>query len=82
MINHPIIDFEIVQECQRYSEEVAKGLKQRYVITTLDLGVCMKEFPLVWSNSKKYKNHIVMIGTFNLICAYFKIDRKRFEPQV
>ena len=39
MNNHPIIDFKIVQECLKYSEEFAKELIQRYVITTFDLGL-------------------------------------------
>ena len=46
VINHPITDFKAVQECLRYSEEASKEVGQRYVITTFDLVVCMKAYPL------------------------------------
>ena len=55
-INHPITDFKAVQECLRYLEEASKEIGQWYVITTLDLGVCMKAHPLLWRHPDKYKN--------------------------
>jgi hypothetical protein len=73
VINHPITDYKAVQECLRYAEEGTKKVGQTYVITTFDLGVCMKAYPLVFSRPIKYKNHIIMIGTFHIICAYFKM---------
>ena len=37
----------------------------------------MKALPLVWNDPEKYKNHIVMVGTFHLVCAYFKTVGKK-----
>ena len=72
VIQKPITEYSTVKEVLRYSEEASKEVGQSIVITTFDLGVCMKAYPLVWNSQKKYKNHIIMIGTFHLIMAYFK----------
>ncbi|MCG7882443.1 MAG: hypothetical protein JAY96_12745 [Candidatus Thiodiazotropha endolucinida] len=77
VINRPITEYKTVQECLRYAEEASKEVGQTYVITTFDLGVCMKAFPLIWNNPQKYANHIVMIGTFHLVCAYLKMLGKK-----
>jgi len=69
IIPHPITDIRAVQECLRYSEEASKEVGQCYVITTFDLGVCMKAYPLVWSNTRCYEDHIIMIRTFHLTCG-------------
>ena len=37
----------------------------------------MKALPLIWYDPDKYKNHIVMVGTFHLVCAYFKMVGKK-----
>ena len=40
----------------------------------------MKANPIIWRNPELYDNHIVMIGSFNLICAYQKmIGKKIYE---
>ena len=77
VINHPITDYSTVQECLRFAEEATKEVGQTYTITTFDLGVCMKALPLIWNDPEKYKNHIVMVGTFHLVCAYLKMVGKK-----
>ena len=57
LINHPITDNKAVQKCLSYSEEGGKEVGQAYVVTTFDLCVCMKAFPLIWTF--KYENHIL-----------------------
>lgn len=79
IIPYPITDIDAVAECLRYSEEGARQVGQRYVITTFDLGACMKALPLVWGNMQRYKDHIIMIGTFHLACAYMKMLGKKME---
>ena len=51
--------------------------KYKNAIATFDLGVGMKALPLIWNVPDKYKNHIVMVGTFHLVCAYFKMVGKK-----
>ena len=80
VIQKPITEYSTVQEVLRYSEEASKEVGQSIVITTFDLGVCMKAYALVWNSQEKYKNHIILIGTFHLIMAYCKmIERKMFR---
>lgn len=79
IIPHPITDIKAVAECLRYSEEASNEVGQEYVITTFDLGVCMKAYPLIWAAEKRYEKHIVMIGTFHLVCAYLKMLGKKME---
>lgn len=77
VINHPITEYRTVQECLRYAEEATKEVGQEYVVTTFDLGVCMKALPLIWNNTARYEKHIIMIGTFHLICAYLRMVGKK-----
>ena len=77
VIQKPITEYSTAQEFLQYSEEASKEVGQSIVITTFDLGVSMKAYPLVWNSQEKYKNHIIMIGTFHLILAYFKMIEKK-----
>ncbi|KAL5013682.1 hypothetical protein ScPMuIL_007952 [Solemya velum] len=77
VINHPITEYRTVQECLRYAEKATTEVEQEYVVTTFDLGVCMKALPLIWNTTVKYQKHIVMIGTFHLICAYLRMVGKK-----
>jgi hypothetical protein len=79
VIYQPITDNKAVQECLRYSEQGARKIGQKYVVTTFDLGVCMKAYPIIWNQSKKFEDHIIMIGTFHVVCAYFKMIGKKME---
>ena len=77
VINQPITDNKAVQECLRYSEQGAREVGQKYVVTTFDLSVCMKAYPIIWNQPKKFEDHIIMIGTFHVVCAYFKMIGKK-----
>ena len=79
VINCPITEYKAVQECLRYSEEATKEVGQRYTISSFDLGVCMKAYPLIWKNPERYKDHIVMIGSFHVVCAFMKMVGKKME---
>ena len=50
MINAPTTELATIQEAS--SAEAG----QEYTICTMDLGVCMKAYPLVWAEPAKYKN--------------------------
>ena len=39
----------------------------------------MKAYPLLWNNPKRYEKHIVLIGTFHLVCAYLKMVGKKMD---
>lgn len=47
VIPFPITDNKAVKECLRFSEEASLEVGQKYVITSFDLGVCMKAYLLV-----------------------------------
>ena len=47
VINSPITDYKTVQQCLEYAEAASREVGQDYVITTFDLGVCMKAYPLI-----------------------------------
>ncbi len=79
VINHPITDYKTVQECLRYAEKATQEVGQKYVITTFDLGVCMKAYPITWNSPKRYEKHIILIGTFHLACAYMRMIGVKME---
>ena len=79
VIPFPITDYATIAETLRFAEEASKEVGQKYAIVTYDLGVCLKAYPLIWNYSERYKNHIVMIGTFHIICAYMKMVAKKMK---
>ena len=64
-INEPITEYSAVAELLRLSAEATAEVGQKYVISTFDLGVCMKALPLIWKSPEQYKDHIVLIGQFH-----------------
>ena len=52
--SHPITEYKTVQEVLRYSEEATHEVGQEYIITTFDLGVCMKAYPIIWNSTLNY----------------------------
>jgi hypothetical protein len=57
----------------------SKGGKTKVYGNNFDLGVCMKAYPVIWNQPKKFEDHIIMIGTFNVVCTYFKMIGKKME---
>ena len=49
------------------------------MVTTFDLGVCIKAFPIILNHPIKYENHIIMIGTFHIVCTCLKMIGKKME---
>jgi hypothetical protein len=39
----------------------------------------MKAYPIIWNQPKRFEDHIIMIGTFHVVCAYFKMIGKKME---
>ena len=78
-IPHPITEYATVQETLKYTEEATKEVNQKNVITTYDWGFCMKAFPIIWNEPRKYKNHIIMIGSFHILCAYMKMIGNKMQ---
>ena len=39
----------------------------------------MKAYPIIWNNPERYQNHIILIGTFHLACAFMKMLGKKME---
>jgi hypothetical protein len=37
----------------------------------------MKAYPIIWNQPKKFEDHIIMIGTFHVVGAYFKMIGKK-----
>ena len=79
VINHPITDNATVQECLGVSREASTEAGQFYAVTTFDLGVCMKAYPIIWKNPNYYSDHIVLVGTFHLVSAYSKMIGKKMN---
>ena len=79
VIPRPITEYKTVQECLRYAESATAEVNQQYTITTFDLGVCMKAYPITWNNPERYQNHIILIGTFHLACAFMKMIGKKMD---
>ena len=77
VINQPITDYKTVQECLRFAEEATGEVGQKYVKTTFDLGVCMKAYPILWNWPERYSNHIVLLGSFHLACAFMNMIGKK-----
>ena len=63
----------------RVLKNASREVSQKYVVTTFDLGLCMKVYPIIWKSPDFYDDHIVMIRSFHLICAYLKMIGKKMN---
>ena len=72
-ITEPITEYKVVKELLHKCEQATREVGQKYTITTFDLGVIMKAMPIVWDNPSRYKNHIILIGTFHAIMNYLNM---------
>lgn len=79
VINHPITDYKTVLQCLLNSEAATREVGHEYVITTFDLGVCMKAYPIIWSDPSRYSKHIVMMGSFHIVCGYLRMLGKKMS---
>jgi hypothetical protein len=61
VIDQPITDNKAVQECLRYSKQGAREEGQKYVVAMFYLGVCMKAYPILWNQPKKFEDHIIFV---------------------
>ena len=68
-----------MKECLRVSRFASQEVGQKYAITTFDLGVCMKSYPIIWKSPDLYSDHIVMIGSFHLCCGHLKMIGKKMK---
>ena len=71
VVHHPITEYKTLRECVRLAETTTDGLGQKNTITTFDLDVCMRTFPLVCNEPERHAKHSILISTFHLTCAYF-----------
>ena len=74
VVHHPITEYDTVQKCLQLAEEAKHKLVKKF-----DLGVCMRAYPLIWNDPDRYAKHILLIGIFHLICAYFHMIRKKMD---
>ena len=53
-----------------YKPEATNEVGQEYVLSTFDLGGCMKALPLIWKYPSEYARHVVLIGPFHTAMNY------------
>ena len=64
---------QVCHSCLRVLKNASREVGQKYAVTTFDLSLCVKAYPIIWKSPDFYDDHIVIIGSFHLICAYLKI---------
>lgn len=69
-IHQPFTDYSVIRELLKLSEDATKEVGQEYVLSTFDLGGCMKALPLIWKFPDEYKLHVVTPGSFHTVMNY------------
>ena len=69
-INQPFIEYSVMRELLRRSEDATLELGQKYALSTFNLGGCMKALPIIWKFPEEYKNHVVTLGPFHTVMNY------------
>jgi len=70
LIHEPFTEYSVIKELLRRSENATREVGQEYVITTFDLGGCMKAIPLIWKLPEEYSKHIILPGAFHTTMNY------------
>ncbi|KAH3820950.1 hypothetical protein DPMN_122703 [Dreissena polymorpha] len=76
-IDQPFTDYATVAELLDQSELFTKEVGQKYVLSTFDLGGCMKALPLIWKFPERYKYHVVTPGAFHTAMNYIGMLTKK-----
>ena len=69
-IDQPFTEYSVMREFSKRSEDATLEVGQKYVLSTFDLGGCMKALSLIWKFPEEYKNHVVTLGPFNTVMNY------------
>ena len=69
-IDQPFTEYSVMRELLKHSEDATLEVGQKYVLSTFDLGGCMKALPLIWKFPEEYKNHVVTLGPFHTVMNY------------
>ena len=73
-IDQPFAEYSVIRELLKRSEDATLEVGQKYVLSTFDLGGCMKALPLISKFPEEYKNHVVTLGPFHTVMNYRHID--------
>lgn len=69
-INQPFTEYSVIKELLKKSEDATQEVGQEYVLSTFDLGGCMKALPLIWKFPDEYRKHVVTPGPFHTMMNY------------
>ncbi|KAG1662736.1 hypothetical protein GQR58_020782 [Nymphon striatum] len=69
-INQPLTEYSVIRELLKSSEDATLEVGQKYILSTFDLGGCMKALPLIWKFPEEYKNHVITPGPFHTVMNY------------
>jgi len=69
-IDHPFTSYSTIRELLKRSELATNKVGQKYVLSTFDLGGCMKALPLIWYYPGLYQHHVVSPGAFHTVMNY------------
>ena len=69
-IFNPATDSSTVQQCLMTSMEATAKISQEYTFVTFDLAMAKIAYNIVWSMPEKFKNVIIHLGGFHIMCSY------------
>ena len=72
-IDEPFTEYSAIKELLKCSENATNEVGQKYMLSTFDLGGCMKTLPLIWSQPKRYQMHIVTLGAFHTAMNFIRM---------
>ena len=66
----PITENTTVQHILKIPQETSWKVGQPYTFVTFDLAIVKKAYALLWQNPQVFRDVIVRLGGFHLICSY------------
>ncbi|CAH1773854.1 unnamed protein product [Owenia fusiformis] len=72
-IHQSFTDYSVIKELLKQSEDATTEVGQEFVLSTFDLGGCMKALPLIWKFPEQYKKHVVTPGPFHTGMNYINM---------
>jgi hypothetical protein len=67
-IMNPITEYYTVQQSLITSMEVTNRLNQEFIFVTFDVAAARIAYDIVWSNPQKFKNVVIHLGAFHIMC--------------
>ena len=75
----PATEYSTIMEVMNRAQKKKESLKLSGIVCVFDQSIFAKAAEIKWRDPSKYKNRVLLLGTFHTIMTYMNVISKRFK---